>query len=91
MVTQAQEDVKANAKSTHAEQNLQKIVDAHTKDLQDRVEELDGQSQKWKQEAKKRKMKEVALSTEMEETRQDLGMLMMTSLAIYRNMMSFAL
>ena len=73
MVSQAQDDVLANAENARSEQNLQKILDAHTKDLQDRVEELEAQSQKWKQEAKKRRNKEVTLTTEVDDTKQDLG------------------
>lgn len=47
--------------------------------LQERIEELDAQLNKVKREAKKHKDREEALGTELEETKNDLGLFLLYS------------
>lgn len=72
MVTQAQEQVKANAEEQTAELNVQKVVEKHTKQLKDQIEDLESQVSRAKKDVKKRKDKENVLNTELEETKSDL-------------------
>ncbi|XP_074654662.1 centrosomal protein of 290 kDa-like [Tubulanus polymorphus] len=73
MVTQAEVAVKQTAEETAAEQNVQKLVNKHTKELQDENEELRGQITRHKKELKKRKDQENLLTSEMEEIKHDLS------------------
>ncbi|XP_066265930.1 centrosomal protein of 290 kDa-like [Branchiostoma lanceolatum] len=73
MVSTAQESVKAHAVEAEKDINVQKIVDRKTKELQDRVEELQGRLDALKKDVKKRKTRENALNQEVNEVKEDLA------------------
>ncbi|KAH3726744.1 centrosomal protein of 290 kDa-like [Dreissena polymorpha] len=73
MVTQAQAQVRAHNVDGEQEINVQKIVDKHTKELGEQIEDLQNTVEKQKTELKKRKDKETSLQAELEEYRDETG------------------
>ncbi|KAL4233575.1 hypothetical protein ACF0H5_008256 [Mactra antiquata] len=72
MVTQAQEQVKAHSDDSSQQINVQKIVDKHTKELADQIEDLQNTIDRQKKELKKRKDRENSLQTEMDDYKEEL-------------------
>ncbi|XP_053396760.1 centrosomal protein of 290 kDa-like [Mercenaria mercenaria] len=72
MVTQAQEQVKAHTEDSSQQINVQKIVDKHTKELTDQIEDLQNTIERQKKELKKRKDKESGLHSEIDDFREEL-------------------
>ncbi|CAH1800117.1 unnamed protein product [Owenia fusiformis] len=72
LVSQAQDNVKANAEENASEYNVQKVVQKQTKEYQDKIEELGDQVKRLKAELRKRRDRETTLNEEMEEIKHDL-------------------
>ncbi|KAK7503000.1 hypothetical protein BaRGS_00005626, partial [Batillaria attramentaria] len=73
MVVQAQNSVMAHAEEAQQERNIQKIVDQHTKDLTEQVEDLQSQLERTKRDLKKRKESEGLLQTELDDVKEELN------------------
>ncbi|XP_070533170.1 centrosomal protein of 290 kDa-like [Ptychodera flava] len=72
MMTTAQENVKAHAEDAAMQNNIQKIVDKETRQLQDEVEELKSKLEKSKKDFRKFRVKEESQSSEVSELREEL-------------------
>jgi len=72
-VLHAQSAVKANADQNAAELNVKRLVDKQTKELMDRLDELDATNKKLKVELKKSKEKEKDLESHLEQSQNGLS------------------
>ncbi|KAJ8314697.1 hypothetical protein KUTeg_006847 [Tegillarca granosa] len=75
MVQQAQEHVKYHSEESSQEANIQKIIDKHTKEMVDQIDELQTQVERQKKEIKKRKDQQNTLQTEIDDLREEMGRL----------------
>ncbi|KAL8608881.1 hypothetical protein ACOMHN_056045 [Nucella lapillus] len=73
MVAQAQGSVMAQAEEAQQERNIQRLVEAHTKDMAEQLEDVQAQVERSKRELKKRKESEGLLQTELEDVKEELG------------------
>ncbi|WAR07060.1 CE290-like protein [Mya arenaria] len=73
MVTQAQAQVRAHTDQGEQEVNVQRIVDKHTKELGDQIEDLQSTVERQRKEAKKRKDKEQTLQADIDDLREELA------------------
>ncbi len=74
MVTQAQDSVRAHADDASQEQNIQRLIDQHTKLLNEQIEDYQSMTDRQKKELKKRKENEHTLQSELEDVREELCM-----------------
>ncbi|OWF51997.1 centrosomal protein of 290 kDa-like [Mizuhopecten yessoensis] len=72
MVQQAQETVTQQAHESSQETNIQKLIDSHTKEMADQIEDLQNEGDRLKKEVKKRKDQEANLQTELDDTREEM-------------------
>ncbi|KAM9471253.1 centrosomal protein of 290 kDa isoform 2-T3 [Clarias gariepinus] len=72
MMSQAEQQVIANAAQKEEELNVQQIVDKQTKELKARVKDLSDELQSWKENVKSCKARENSLKQEMESLRREL-------------------
>lgn len=82
MVQQAEEEVKAAAGQATAEQNVQRVVDKHTKKLVEQVEELTSKNDKLRAQLKKHKDKSESVNVEVEELRHENGLLQSSCISL---------
>ncbi|XP_061195068.1 centrosomal protein of 290 kDa-like isoform X3 [Saccostrea echinata] len=73
MVQQAQETVKHQATESEQEINIQKIVDTHTRELNEKVDDLQLTVERQRKEIKKRKDTEATLQTDIDDLREEIG------------------
>ncbi|XP_071113169.1 centrosomal protein of 290 kDa-like [Haliotis cracherodii] len=73
MVTQAQDNVRAHAEDAGQEKNIQRLIDQHTKQMGEQIEDLQLQVERQKKEIKKRKENEHTLQTDLEDTREEFS------------------
>lgn len=71
MVSQAEDDVKSNAKRAEDELNIQKILEKHTSALEAKIEELEESQGKHKEQMRKRLAEEDTLRRDLESSRQE--------------------
>ncbi|XP_041354243.1 centrosomal protein of 290 kDa-like [Gigantopelta aegis] len=73
MVTQAQDNVKAHAEDAGQERNIQRLIDQHTKQMAEQIEDLQTQMDRLKKELKKKKDSESSLQSELEDIKEELA------------------
>ncbi|XP_060063320.1 centrosomal protein of 290 kDa-like [Ylistrum balloti] len=73
MVQQAQETVTQQAQESAQETNIQKIIDSHTKEMADQIEDLQNEGDRLKKEVRKRKEQESNLQTELDDIREEMS------------------
>ncbi|XP_070190390.1 centrosomal protein of 290 kDa-like [Littorina saxatilis] len=73
MVAQAQNNVISHAEDAQQERNIQRLIDSHTKDISEQLEDVQSQLERSKRELKKRKEGEGLLQTEMEDVKEELS------------------
>merc|ERR1719422_1968310 len=73
MVTQAQESVTSQAAGAQQERNVQKLIQEHTKEMAEQLEETQSSAERLKRELKKRKDSEATLAQELEDLREEAG------------------
>ncbi|XP_077999910.1 centrosomal protein of 290 kDa-like [Glandiceps talaboti] len=72
MMNTAQENVKAHAEEAAVQNNIQKIVDKETRQLQDEVEELKTKLDRTRKEMRRHKAREESQGSEFTDLREDL-------------------
>ncbi|CAC5374165.1 CEP290 [Mytilus coruscus] len=73
MIQQAQDQVKHTSDESEQQINVQKIIDKHTKEFVDQIEDLQSQVDKLRKEVKKRKENESTLQTDLDDLREEIG------------------
>lgn len=73
MVQQAQETVKHQATEAEQEINIQKIIDTHTRDLNEKVDDLQATLERQRKEIKKRRDTESTLQTDIDDLREEMA------------------
>ncbi|CAL1542937.1 unnamed protein product [Lymnaea stagnalis] len=73
MVNQAQENVQIHAQETSQEKNIQKLINEHTKEISEKLEEQQTLADRLRKELKKRKEEESTLQTELEDVKEELN------------------
>ncbi|XP_071137463.1 centrosomal protein of 290 kDa-like isoform X1 [Mytilus edulis] len=73
MIQQAQDQVKHTSDESEQQINVQKIIDKHTKEFVDQIEDLQAQVDKLRKEVKKRKENESTLQTDLDDLREEIG------------------
>ncbi|XP_056015074.1 centrosomal protein of 290 kDa-like [Ostrea edulis] len=73
MVQQAQETVKHQATEAEQEINIQKIVDTHTRELNEKMDDLQSTVERQRKEIKKRKDTEATLQTDVDDLREEMA------------------
>uniref|UniRef100_K1PYW1 Centrosomal protein of 290kDa coiled-coil region domain-containing protein n=1 Tax=Magallana gigas TaxID=29159 RepID=K1PYW1_MAGGI len=73
MVQQAQETVKHQATEAEQEINIQKIIDTHTRELNEKVDDLQATLERQRKENKKRRDTESTLQTDIDDLREEIA------------------
>ncbi|KAL3881749.1 hypothetical protein ACJMK2_028144 [Sinanodonta woodiana] len=73
MVQNAQEQVKIAGDDSDQQVNIQKLIDKHTKEMVEQVEDLQTQAERQKKEIKKRREQESTLHTEIDDLKEEMG------------------
>nr|XP_006816174.1 PREDICTED: centrosomal protein of 290 kDa-like [Saccoglossus kowalevskii] len=72
MIQTAQDNVKANAEESQLQNNIQRVVDKQTRQIQDELEDAKARAEKSRKDLKKQKLKEESLAAEITEIKEEL-------------------